>query len=124
MSEYFPFSDIISVFATPVSKLTTVAGSWTNGFYTQGSTSEVALSASSIQVVPQGEFEDLLPEGARRSEARVLYTRDDLAVNEEANPAQVADRIKFDNNVYEVKGRANHVDYYQYLLVKISEDAE
>ena len=125
--DWFPFEDLIGIFETgqAISVVSAAEGTWTKGRYTAGAETETPITDAAIQVLQSGEWEEMLPEGARRHAARVLYTKQLFNTTEEASDTtQLADRIKFDGDIYEIKAKANHVAYYQYLLVKLSEEKE
>ncbi|MBT8412482.1 MAG: hypothetical protein KJP02_11895 [Octadecabacter sp.] len=113
----------MSLFAAlrkPVTVTRYAAGAYVDGFWQEGGTSPVTITAS-VQPASQTDMQ-LLPEGRRLTGAYRLFTDDTMLL---ASGAQQADRVTIGGAEYEVMAEAvwenGLIPHKSYLVARIVE---
>lgn len=111
-------SEVIAHFAVAGGVTVTrgTAGSYTNGRYVAGSTSEITISEISVQPMSARERQ-LLPEGTKDKEVIKLYTTTALLSADQATrvPADVVAYQGLNYRVFAVEDRHLNGGYYKAL---------
>lgn len=115
------------VFRTDITLRRPSPGSYVNGIWVPGSTTDSTITAS-IQPL-KGEEMESLPEGRRDSEAYKMYTSTLIKTVQEAGSDQNADRVVFFGKEFEVhqvnewQNNSNFaiVNHYKYLVLRIDQ---
>ena len=112
-------------FRSPIILRRPSAGSYVNGRWVEGSTTNSTITAS-IQPVTGEDMEEL-PEARRESEAYKMYTSTEIKTIQEAGSDQNADRVLFFGKEFEVhqvnpwqnNSNFKNVNHYKYLVLRI-----
>lgn len=111
-------------FRQPVTIHRLTGGSYVNGRYVEGSSSDISIMAS-IQPADEKDMSkviDLLPEGRRQSGLYRLYTSTRLnALQNTQNPdIAIVDGMQFEV-IMEASWQNNVINHYKYIVAKIKE---
>lgn len=112
-------------FRSPVTLRRPAPGSYVNGRWVEGATTDSTITAS-IQPLTGEDMEEL-PEARRESEGYNMYTSTQVRTVQEAGSNQNADRIVFNGKEYEVhqvrpwQNNTNFtiVNHYRYFILRI-----